>query len=384
VWKQRPRRSKEREIVEKTGPLIAIALALVAGAGCAHSSHAPRADSAQRALQPHKTGAETACTGPTQAPPPATTRPAPFELTRLLGVLRRTGTPADQVPEGATFLMVRGVNPAATRLAYTDERGLRYYLVPAENIRYQPPLPNTPACKRFRLHVRPQSGVCLVIKGRERDASASCNGAKAIRTGFSLLSTTRHASGVVPDGVTAVSLRIRHHGRHRTITVRVHSNVFTARYVGGLAGPPREFFHTSAGVKAVGAMRPTRRQRVLRRRSAAHDRNATASPSVIPLIGRPRTTFTFRIRISSPRPNDVYVVKVRGPGLCLHALDTSAAPQTRRGDSNGLIKVGIGYGALGRSAWCRGRYRGTIAQSVSLGVPVSPTRVIGRFGFEVR
>jgi hypothetical protein len=80
----------------------------------------------------------------------------------------------------------------------------------------------------------------------------------------------------------------------------------------------------------------------------------------------------------------VYVVKVRGPASCLHALDTSAAPQTRRGDSNGLIKVGIGYGALGRSAWCRGRYRGTIAQSVSLGVPVSPIRVIGRFGFEVR
>jgi hypothetical protein len=301
----------------------------------------------------------------------------------MLGVLRRAGTPADQVPAGATYLMVRGVNPAATRLAYTDERGLRYYLVPAENIRYQPPLPNTPACRRFHVQVRPQSGVCLIVKRRESDAGASCNGATAIQTGFSLLSTTRHASGIVPDGVTAVSLRIRHHGRHRTITVPVHNNVFTARYVGGLAGPPREFFHTLAGIKAVGAMPPTRRQRALRRRSAAHDRNASARPSVIPPVGRPRTTFTLRIRIAKPRPSDLYVVTVRGPGPCLRAFDGAATPQTRRGQVRGLIKLGIGYGPLGRRAWCGGRYRGTVTQSVS-GTPANRGPVVGRFEFAVR
>ena len=103
----------------------------------------------------------------------------------------------------------------------------------------------------------------------------------------------------------------------------------------------------------------------------------------MPPVGRPHTTFTFRMRVQ-PRKHSDYVVRVVGPvGSCHDTLGPLAVAPETSGPLRGLIKLGIGYGPLGLHHMCRGGYRGTVAV-VRAGRPLREAKRIARFGFRVR
>ncbi|MEA2494969.1 MAG: hypothetical protein QOJ29_2880 [Thermoleophilaceae bacterium] len=186
-----------------------------------------------------------------------TTDPVPAEVTAMLAVLRRPQNAADKLPNlnHLAALSIAGVNPDAIRRAAKIGR-TRIYLVPARNVRYFRPLPDTEACRQVQMPTpEPAPGVCLLERATE--GAATCSDVDAIRTGHSLLTGggRRHgftqAAGIVPDGVRAVIWRV-HRGKGFLDTrVPVHNNVFGASVPGRAGHGLYVYWETAKGRKLV-------------------------------------------------------------------------------------------------------------------------------------
>lgn len=341
------------------------------------------------------------CTGPTPKPQFTDDPPAP-ELLRILGVLRRPATPEDAIehPESASQMLGGPVNPNAIRLAQTTPDGTRYYLIPVANVNAQHPLPDTPACKRFRspkLPVLP--GVYLREKTRDGGGGATRATVDAIERGFTLFTSYVEgrdgpghaiAAGIAPDGVSAVTLRHRTHGRTHSITVPVVGNVFATSFAGHAGANIRLYFHTADGLKAVGRKPPSlavrRRQQALNRRSKARDRAATAKAEAFPPSGSAHTIFTVRMKAPRPPAHAIYVVRVAGPqpGACSkQSSNRIGVEPALAGELRGLVKASFGF-PRNVPGWCRGHYRGTITLDANGRRKGGDRGVVGRFGFVVR
>lgn len=333
---------------------------------------------------------ERPCSGPAPARPPASSEPPPAELLDILSVLRRPRTESDRLPATGAPL-ASGINPDAVRLAREDPGGRRWFLVPAQNVRYRPPVPDTPECERFQEpEVEPRAGVCLVAAGRAGTGGATCTTADLIRKGFSQLTSdhapgeragTAHVVGTVPDGVTRVVLEYPR-GPQRRVEADVRGNVYTATFNGSAAARPRTFWQTADGLREVAkGPKSTARGRRAARRSRERDRAATATPSVFPTRGGPETIFTMRMRRSGP----AYLVTLRGPGGddCSRSFVERTGATPGRG---GLITLIFGPQIAGRSRWCPGTYRG-IVEFAPRGMrglrDRSSRRRVGEFSFRV-
>jgi hypothetical protein len=186
-----------------------------------------------------------------------TSDPAPPEATAMLAVLRRPQKPGDKLPNinHLAALPIAGVNPDAIRRAARIGR-MWIYLVPAQNVRYFRPPPDTEACKQLDdPDVEPAAGVCLLERATE--GAATCSDVDAIRTGHSLLTGggRRHgytrAAGIVPDGVRAVIWRV-HRGKGFLDTrIPVRSNVFGASVPGRAGHGLYVYWETAKGRKLV-------------------------------------------------------------------------------------------------------------------------------------
>jgi hypothetical protein len=335
------------------------------------------------------------CKGAGPSPlPPAAKGPAPPELVRLVGILRRPQTASDRLP-AASVPRVSGLMADAVRLAMTGADGTKYYVVPAANINYSPPVPDTPECAAYRRNQRAaQAGVCVWQVGGT-SSGGTCASIKQLRErrgtgptqGYSqgMAAGTMSVVGVVADGVRAVVLRYPARAAVRRVRIPVHGNVYAAVIRGRPELGPSVYAETARGVALIqrGPEPASRRQRELNRRSAERDRTATGKPTVIPAVGYPHTTFTFRVRVK-PLRGYVYVARASGPpGPCRDALKPVAIAPKRSGSLRGLIKLGIGYGPLGLHRMCLGHYRGTITR-VRAGLPISQGKVVKRFAFAVR
>ncbi|HYZ28361.1 MAG TPA: hypothetical protein VE570_04835 [Thermoleophilaceae bacterium] len=334
------------------------------------------------------------CKGPSPKPSRPATGPVPAALARLVGSLRRPQHPSDrlgpdELPHGGSVIS------DGIRLAYRAGDA-RYYVVPTGNVNYSPPVPNTPECAAIRRATRHrvQPGVCVWrVGGAIRGGGCSTLsqlrrlGAGGPDQGFGLgmARGTMYVSGVAADGVEAIVLRYPKGAPLRTVRIPVRQNVYAAIIRGRPELAPYVYAQTRDGIKLVQkGQRPTsRRQRELNRRSKRRDLTATGRPTVVPPIGYPHTTFTFRVRV---RPLDgyVYVVRVTGPpGLCHETVKPFAINPARSGPLRGLIRLGIGYGPLGLHKMCLGSYRGVVTR-VRSGAPIASGTVVKQFSFAVR
>jgi hypothetical protein len=317
----------------------------------------------------------------------------PAEVTALLGVLRRPQTPSDRMTaeqlERLSMLPLDAYNPDAIRLA-AERGGTRIYLVPATNVRYRRPLPDTEGCKRFKSpELKPVAGVCLVETGTP--GGASCPDVGGIRSGLTLMTSggsnhgTTRAAGVVPDGVSAVIWRVRRGQGFLDTRIPVENNVYAATVPGRHGHGLYVYFETPQGRKLVIAPHKyTDRELALARRSEERDRNAGLKPTVVPRTGTAKTIFTLRMRVK-PK-NQVYVATWKPPAgsacagsSALHSLGMLPALS---GPEAGLIKLGFGPPPdVGH--WCPGHYSGTI-RTQRRGRRDVNGPVVGRFSFEVR
>ena len=129
---------------------------------------------------------------------------------------------------------------------------------------------------------------------------------------------TMYVSGVAVDGVREIILRYPRRAPVRDVHLPVRSNVYAAVVRGRPELAPAVYAAGRNGIQLVqrGQQPPSRRQHALDQRSSARDLNATSRPSVVPPVGYPHTTFTFRVRLK-PLHGYVYVLRVTGPsGLC--------------------------------------------------------------------
>jgi hypothetical protein len=393
-------RDPRRNLWRSRAPLlVALALVVVAVPAVAAVTGAFKSERVPLHLRPGSGGAlGPGCSGPgPSAPPPGVKGPAPSVLTRYFAALRRPATAADYL-DASHLPHLAGVYTDAVRFAYEAGTGTRYYLVPAQNVNYSPPVPNTPACKAYRrLHRPAEPGVCgwgAGAVGQATGGGACISLAQLRKTGFSGLGQgfsygmrpgTMLVYGLAADGIRAVVLRYPKRAPVRQVRIPVRSNVVAAVVRGRPEVGPAVYAETKDGLKLVqpGQQRTSTRQRELNKRSAARDLHATARPVVIPPVGRPHTTFTMRVRVD-PLPGYAYVVRATGPpGLCRQAMHPFAYAPKRSGPTRGLIKVGIGYGPLGLHKMCVGHYRGTIRR-VRQGARVATGTVVGRFTFEVK
>jgi hypothetical protein len=351
--------------------LVAVpAVAAVTGA-LSIGGHHPRS-------QPQMVDIGPVCHGKTAAPRTTTNPPAP-ELTRILAVLRRPQTPNDRLPNVARAgALVNGaVNPDNVRLAQRTSWGASIYLIPVDDInaglRMQP---SGPGCRKYpgpKLPVVP--GLIVYERMPNHSGGAGHATADAILAGMTLntsytegVNAPGHAIayGMAPDGVDYVVMRYRRNHRWHAIRVPVLDNTFAAGFPGHAGQALRLFFHTAAGLKAVGRQPPSRatrrRQFALLRKEKARDRAATRAPSVFPEAGTPRSIFTFRMRVAQlPTRRSVYVVAVKGPkpGECARQQSTeNGMLPAETGALRGLIKTALGAGPRGR--WCRGAYSGQV------------------------
>ena len=379
--------------------LVGIALVLIAVPAFAAVTGVFDSTRAPRHLAP---GSGTSLAPPCKGTSPAPMRgsvtqgPAPAALTELVGTLRRPRRADDAI--SATHLPHVPYYVDGVRLAYSTggDQGARYYLVPTGNIYPTPKVPNTPECAAFRRAFahRAQPGVCVWRVGghisgggcatlgdlRRRGASGPTMG-----FGYGMKQGTMYISGVAADGVGAIILRYPNSKPVRTLRIPVRNNVYAAVVPGRPEVAPAVYVQGKNGIKLIQrAPEPTsRRQRELNRRSKLRDLHATSTPTVVPPVGYPHTTFTFRVRLE-PMRGYVYVVHVTGPrGLCSEPVKPYAVNPPRSGPTRGLIKLGIGYGPLGLHKMCLGRYRGTVA-IVRNGAPIAGGSVVKRFSFAVR
>jgi hypothetical protein len=320
-----------------------------------------------------------------------TTAPPPGELTALLAVLRRPQTPGDRLDPDhlnrLSMLPVDAVNPDAIRLA-TESDGRVIYLVPAANVGYHEPLPDTEGCKRVTPpKLKPVPGVCLVESG----SGASCPDVNAIRSGKSLMTTggsnrgTTRIAGVVPDGVRAIIWRVRRGNGFLDTRVPVRNNVYAATVPGRHGHGLYVYFETPAGRRqVVGPHKYTKREIAMLRREKERDRTAGPKPTVTPLTGTPKTVFTLRMRV--PPKNKVYVATWNAPAgsACANSgVNSFGMLPALHGPQAGLIKLGLGPPANPSRRWCPGSYTGTIRTQRSGRRDVNGP-VVARFSFRVR
>lgn len=347
--------------------------------------------------------------------PPTSTKPAGSDLLGILGALRRPVGPADALPSGPASPTSLRPNPHTTRLVRTDRDGTRYYLGTVDNLFYQPPVPNKPGCRLYRiqhqrLERRSEQGVCLFTFGRERGGTCATAAqiSRGLTTGWGG-GTDRHGvahsflTGIAPDGVSSVSVRLP---RRPPLNLPVIGNVYAASLSGAAAEPllhsqPRVFFHYADGT--VRQVQPVPVPAAVRRRArrqarlvAERDRHASRVPAIYPPSGTPRKVFTLRVRVPLPtRSRQTYVITLRGPepGNCgrelvfITAESPSSGPQHKPGPVHqhyGLLGYGFGaYNVSPGRQWCRGTYRGTVSFAPN-GARRPPHRLVGRFSFRVR
>jgi hypothetical protein len=318
-----------------------------------------------------------------------TDAPPPEELTRLLGVLRRPQLPSDRITgdtRGLARLPVQGVNLDYIRLARASKP--RIYLVPAENVRYFEPPPDTPGCEGLQPpEIKPEPGVCMIEKAPE--GAATCATVSAIRSGRTLLTSgarqLTHAAGIAPDGVRSIIWRVRRGTGFLDTKVPVRSNVYAGDLPSRAGHGLYVYWVTADGRRklVIGPHHLTKRERALARREHARDLAAEPKPTVFPPSGTAKTIFTFRMRVKNPG-RTVYVAMWLAPKgtACVSYLRNRIGmlPATK-GDQKGLIKGA--FAPPPQTNWCPGTYTGTVRKAKRGGrSPAGP--VIGRFTFTVR
>jgi hypothetical protein len=351
-------------------------------------------------------------------PPPASTKPAPPEILRLLGSMRRPAKPGDRPPKTMAYAFL-AINPAATRLVRTDPDGTRYYLGPTDNVGWEPALPNKPGCRIYKLQQQrnPRKGkqaVCLVTISRYQ-RGGGCSTATQIERGLTTSggggsngrgSGHWQVSGIAPDGVISVTAVFR--GGFK-LELPVIGNVYAKSFQGSqgarmlntptLTLPARILFHYADGrVREVGSPQPRgaalRKLRRQARLVEQRDKNAGPTPTVFPPSGVPRTVFTLRARVAFPKERslEAYRITLRGPepGRCDRELVfvTKSEPRLPRPGAKppreGLLEYGFGaYNSAPGRQWCRGVYRGTLEFAPN-GAGRLPRHLVGRFAFRVR
>jgi hypothetical protein len=194
---------------------------------------------------------------PPTAPGSVTTAPASPELTRILSVLRRPATGQDRIPVHGlpvTLMSVVGVNPAAIRFV-GSAGGHRFFVVPNLGPRPRPALPEhclermTPAERHAytaapRTTGQPQLCVVEATGGGGCGATASDVRSRGVQLSLALGNGDSTVVGLVPDGVTAVTLSYGSSQR----TFAVHDNFFS--YVIALApgqSPTSTVWHLTDG-----------------------------------------------------------------------------------------------------------------------------------------
>ena len=309
-----------------------------------------------------------------------TTDAPPAELTALLAVLRRPQRPGDRIANlnRLAALPITGVNPDAIRLA-SNRGGLRIHLVPAQNVRYFRPLPDTPGCNRLvQPEPTPAAGVCLVENGS--DGGATCNDTAAIRRGLTMLTGggRRHGftrvAGIAPDGVTAVIWRV-HRGKGFLDTgIPVHGNVYAAAVPGRAGHGLYVYFVTAEGRKLVrGPHHFTKSELRQLRRERVRDEAAGPKPAVFPPRGSAKTIFTLRMRPKHPLRIPYFATWTGPPGSTCQTGEAGALAE-QKAALRGLVKAGFGPPGADRN-WCPGAYTGTVKVR---------GHVVGRFTFSVR
>jgi hypothetical protein len=311
-----------------------------------------------------------------------TSAPPPQELTQLLGVLRRPQQPSDKFPDADALAMlpVAGVNLDAIRLVKAANP--QTYLVPAENVRYFRPPPDTPGCEGMqRPALKPLPGVCLV----EHSRAASCSDIRGIRNGKNLMTSgsgrrMTRAAAIAPDSVSSIIWRVRRGTGFLDTKVPVRNNV----YIGDLpsrAGHGLYVYWVMADGSrklVIGPHKFTKRELALLRREKARDLAAGPTPSVYPPAGRAKTIFQLRMRVAKPDRRTVYVASWQAPAGTVCASDVrnriGMMPATR-GELKGLMKSA--FGPPMQTDWCHGTYHGKVQRQKG-------GRVVGRFSFTVR
>ncbi len=140
----------------------------------------------------------------------------------FLGILRRPRTPADALPpaEAHVFLdspaAANGANVTLARRAQGFSAGAAAWIVPGNGM----------ICFIFDNPPAGGGGTC------QPDASVSSGGFPVLTGAAGAYPGISSVAGVVPDGVSEVTLAIIHKG---TVVVPVHENVYMATIHGGLA-----------------------------------------------------------------------------------------------------------------------------------------------------
>jgi hypothetical protein len=307
-----------------------------------------------------------------------------------MAVLRRPQLPSDRYRpiDRLAMLPVAGVNPDAIRLATTLGKS-RIYLIPAENVQYHLPLPDTEGCKQFMTPARsPVPGVCFVFHG----AGASCTDAEGIKSGRSMMTSrgsTRGRTrvvGIAHDGVKAVIWRVHRGSRFLDTRVPVRNNVWAADVPGRHGHGLYVYFVTAKGRELVrGPHRLTRRERAQRSLDARRDRTAGPIPTVVPRTGGAKTFFTFRMRLARPDPRKQYVANWTGPRgtSCAAPVNNEIGMlPALQGPLRGLLKLPIGP-PIATRRWCPGSYTG-IVRAQRRGRTGAAGPVIATFSFSVR
>jgi hypothetical protein len=315
------------------------------------------------------------CVQRTPLRPRTSNLPPPPELTSILGVLRRPSRPADRMSGSLTLLpFVAGINPDYVRVRHPGPPPATLIILPAQNIRAQQALPNTSACKLAKgPRQTPQSGVCLIERFGS-GAGGGCFTAAQIRRGAlpGALSGGMHGAalvaGLVPDGVTRVTLTFRRHRREKRVELPVVDNTYAVMVKLRFGIRPRVVWHRQGTHQLVsrGGSPLTTRQRLLNRRSLERDLAATRVPSIFPPAGHAKTLFTMRVRPPLPRSwRAMYVVTLvgRNSANCRQRgrRDLVGYQVGRSGRRKGLLVVAfVAQDMGGGSRWCRGLYRGQI------------------------
>jgi hypothetical protein len=321
-----------------------------------------------------------------------TTAPAPEEVTTLLAVLRRPEQARDILSAEQLHrlagLPVAGVNPDAIRLARGDH-GKRIYIVPAENVRYLPPLPNTEGCKGMTGPAQKAvPGVCVVERGSH--GGATCADASGIRSGLAMLTSggsshgITRVLGVARDGVRAVVWRVHRGQGFLDTRIPVRNNLYAANVPGRAGHGLYVYFETASGRTLVrGPHHFTKRELTQLRRDKALDKSAGPKPTVDPQEGTTSTIFVFRMRVAPQRR--LYVVRWQGPRGTKCATNPARAIGARpalRGPLAGLIRLAWGPPGDDRR-WCPGTYTGTIRRNAG-GRGARAGKLVGRFSFVVK
>jgi hypothetical protein len=383
--KARPRRSQlsRRALVLALGAVLALIAVPAAAVTGVFSSSPPQSS------QPGVVDVGPHCVDNREPQLDTTTDPPPDELTSLLGVLRRPQRPGDRIPgdeRALARLPLQGVNLEYIRRARASDPPI--YLVPAENVRYFRPPPDTPGCEGLQPpELKPQPGVCLLEQAPE--GAGTCAPVSAIRTGRTLLTSgarrLTHAAGIAPDGIKSIIWRVRRGTGFLDTKVPVRNNVYAGDLPSRAGHGIYVYWVTADGHRklVLGPHHLTKRERALARRENARDRAAGPKPSIFPPSGTAKTIFTVRMRIQRPG-RAVYVamwLAPKGTACASYPRNRIGMLPATKGEQKGLIKGA--FAPPPQTNWCPGTYTGTVRKAKrGRRSPAGP--VIGRFTFTVR